>query len=111
MSGLRLYVHDAHGRMISGDTRVRKARRYRGCEGNRHFGLHIAPGDLYVISTLYPGDDDFNFLDRDTLQPSRSAARLHVCLRCAGDAVREALEVHLVGSEATHVPDVEGNER
>lgn len=111
MSGLRLYVHDAHGRMIAGDLRVQKSARARRCEGYRHDGRLIMPGETYAIATLYPSDDDFNYLDRETLKPSKSAARLHLCIDCLGDSARDLLAVHDVGSNAHSEPDVSEEER
>lgn len=100
MSGLRLYVHDAHGRMISGDTRVQRAARTRRCEGYRHEGGWIKLGEFYAIATMYPSDEFFSFVDIETFAPSKSAARIHLCMECAGDAARELLAVHLVGSNS-----------
>ena len=97
MSGMRLYLHDRHGRQISGDLRVQRAARDRRCDGYRHDG-DIRKGDYYGISTLYPSNSDFNYLDRDTLKPSQSAARWHLCTECLSDDERELIAALEVGS-------------
>lgn len=108
MSGLRLYIHDRHGRHINGDVRVYTARTSHVCQGYRcdraDDGLrgHIAEGEQYAIATQYPSDDDYNWLDRDTLEPSKSAARLKLCLNCISDDHRELLDVLDVGSGTRH---------
>jgi len=105
MSGLRLYIHDRHGREISGFLTVQRARRNRACEGYRHTGLHILAGEHYAMQTVYPSSDDFNFVDPDTWRTSRSAVRYRFCMRCAPDAAQELLATHLVGSEAATGPN------
>lgn len=113
MSGLRLYIHDRHGRHINGDVRVYTARTSHVCEGYRcdrgEGGLRgrIAAGEQYAIATQYPSGEDFNWVDRDTLEPSTSAYRLKLCLNCISDDHRELLDVLNVGSAIR----TEGNHR
>lgn len=70
MSGLRLYVHDRHGRHINGHETVQIARADHRCDSYACPDRKIFPGDWYGVATLYPSDQDFNYLDRDTLKPS-----------------------------------------
>ena len=108
VSGLRLYIHDHHGRHINGDVRVYTARTSHVCDGYRcdrtEHGLRgrITEGEQYAIATMYPSDDDFHWVDRDTLEPSKSAVRLKLCPDCISDAHRELLEVLEVGSAVRH---------
>ena len=114
MSGLRLYIHDRHGRHINGDVRVYTARTSHVCDGYRcdraENGLRgrITDGEQYAIATMYPSDDDFHWIDRDTLEPSTSAVRLKLCLDCLSDADHELLEVLDVGSGIRHQEATDG---
>lgn len=87
----RIYVHDRHGRQINGDERVQKARALHRCQSYACSGI-ISPGEWYGIATLYPSDEDFNWLDRETLKPSNTAVRMKVCVRCMTDEKRDLID-------------------
>jgi len=99
VSGLRLYVHDRHGRHVNGDERVQRARTFHTCGAYVCPNRVIAPGDWYSVATLYPSDEDFHYLDRYTLEPSTTAVRMKVCIRCMHDDKRDliaAIEMEMV---------------
>lgn len=88
----RIYVHDRHGRHINGDERVQKARKFHTCESYSCPQRAIAPGEWYGVATLYPSDEDFHWLDRETHEPSTTAVRMKVCVRCMTDDKRDLID-------------------
>lgn len=92
MSGLRLYVHNAHGRHVNGDVRAVRARQERRCDGCK--SRTIKRGEWYGIATMYPSDCDFTYVHPDRpWERSNTAARLHLCLDCLGEDTRDLLAV------------------
>ena len=102
MSGLRLYIHDRHGRMIAGDLRVRRANRAHVCDGYRCDQRGIFAGEPYAIATMYPSDEDYNYVRRDRpWERLNTAVRMKLCVPCLSDDARDLLEVESVGSNVT----------
>lgn len=117
MSGLRLYVHDNHGRHVNGDVRVRRARAERWCDGHRCESRRIGAGDWYATATMYPSDDDFSYVKPGRYggwEKSNTPARLNLCSPCLTEESRDliaAIEMDLASASLTQAGEDHDDER
>lgn len=91
MSGLRVFIHDAHGHHVNGDVRFRRASEPRMCEGYGEPRHMILAGAWYGTATQWPSDPDYSWVKADTLRPSTRPFRMRLCLRCLGDGYEDVL--------------------
>ena len=83
---VRIWIHDRHGNHVNGYQELVRARKRRRCDD---CGGWIGPGETYSRSTMFPSDSDYAWIDRVTLEPSRSAARYVRCPSCLRDGERD----------------------